>query len=105
MDDIVAELLLAQLRGIEARIAQHGQEMRHGFHEITRSIEVHEEAADKVAARVLVIETERRSGEERRKEERERADRRTGMIVTGINLIMGAAYFIGRIVWEWLARK
>lgn len=55
--------------------------------------------------RVLVIETERRSGEDRRKEDRDRQDRRVGMISTGITMLLGFAYFVGRIVWEWFSRK
>lgn len=55
--------------------------------------------------RVIVIETERRSGEERRKEDRDRQDRRAGFVASGVSVILGACYFLGRLLFDWLTRK
>jgi hypothetical protein len=74
--------------------------MRNSFAELGRKLDAHERDDQQVADRVLILEEDRRGGIDRRKEERERTNRQMGFIVTGINLIMGAVYFIGRMVWE-----
>ncbi len=105
------ELLLDRLHTIEDRITAHGQENRSGlaaqtqemralFAKMGEKLDSHEREDQAVERRVLILEEDRRSGADRRKEERERINRQMGFIVTGINLIMGAVYFIGRMVWE-----
>ncbi len=105
------DLLLDRLHNIEERLTTHGQENRNGlamqtqemrasFTLLGQKLDAHERDDQLVADRVLILEEDRRGGLARRQDDRERVNRQVGMLVTGINLVMGLMYFIGRMVWE-----
>ena len=85
------------MRQLNDKIDSKHASLRAGFEDhflrIERSLDDHTREDRLVADRVLTIENDRRSGNERRKEDQQRADRRTGVISTAISLFWAGILF------------
>lgn len=90
------------MRQLSDKIEQKHSNLRSAMELTSTRIEL---ALAEAKDRVLTMEIERRHGEDRRKEAQADFDRRAGYISTGVTLLLGVVYFIGRIAWETFTRK
>jgi len=77
------------------------KDMDEHFRRIEDLLAQHTDEDRKVADRVLTIENDRRSGNERRKEDQQRMDRRAGFISTGISMFWGLLL----LLFGWFLKK
>ncbi len=100
MSPNVVELIMDRLRSIETRMNEHGREMRNGFATMSEQLANHAKDDQELEQRVLTMELDRRTGNERRHEEQGRQDRRNGVVTTLVTIMVSIGIAIGKIVWD-----